>query len=61
MFYMSWFSRLYQPSEQGWFSVRTPDDKSIEVQDAYFWFALEIIAREMNTMRAEEMAKLTSG
>lgn len=58
-FYMTWFPRLYQPSDAGWYCVRTPDDKPIEEQDAYFWFALEVIARELNTMRAEEMAQLT--
>ncbi len=60
-FYMSWFSRIYQPTDAGWFSVRTPDDKPINEQDAYFWFALELIAREMNCMRAEQMAELTAG
>ncbi len=60
-FYMSWFARLYQPSDAGWICVRTPDNKSIDKQDAFFWFALEVIGRELNAMRAEELAKMTGG
>lgn len=58
-FYMSWFSRLYQPSDSGWFAARTPDNQPVAEQDAYFWFACEIIARELNAMRAAEIAKQT--
>lgn len=58
-FYMAWFTRLYQGGEGGWFAARTPDDLPIAEQDAFFWFSLEVIARELNAMRAEELAKLT--
>jgi hypothetical protein len=54
---MSWFSRIYQSSDHGWYSERTPDGKPITEQDAFFWFALEIIARELNVIRMEQMAK----
>lgn len=57
---MGWFSRLYQCGEMGWYLARTPDDKPFTKQDAYFTFALEIIARELNTMRALEIAKMTA-
>jgi hypothetical protein len=59
-FYVSWFSRVYQSTESGWSVARTPDNRSVSEQDAYFWFALEIIARELNTMRALELANMQS-
>jgi hypothetical protein len=59
-FYLAWFARLYQCGDAGWFAARTPDDKPICEQDAYFWFALETIARELNAMRAAEMASLSN-
>lgn len=58
-FYIQWFNRVYQPSDSGWVVGRTPDDQPITQQDAYFWFALEAVARELNAMRAVEMAKMT--
>jgi hypothetical protein len=59
-FYFTWFNRIYVCSDAGWTVARTPDDKPITEQDAYFWFALEAIARELNLMRAIELAKLTT-
>jgi len=59
-FYMSWFSRVYHPTEAGWIVGRTPDDRPVAEQDAFFWFALEIVARELNTIRAEKMAEMTN-
>lgn len=59
-FYMQWFSRVYVSGEGGWFAHRTPDNRPVSEQDAFFWFALEIIARELNAMRAAEMAKMTN-
>lgn len=58
-YYLSWFNRLYNNSEGGWFAARTPDNLPIDQQDAFFWFACEIIARELNAMRAAEIAKMT--
>lgn len=60
-FYMSWFSRCYRNGEAGWFSYRTPDGEAIMLQDAFFWNALEIIARELNTQIALQRAKMVNG
>lgn len=57
-FYLKWFNRVYEPTDSGWVVARTPDDRPITEQDAFFWFALEIIARELNSIRALELAKL---
>jgi hypothetical protein len=40
--------------------ARTPNDQPIADQDAFFWFAIESIARELNTMRALEISKMTN-
>jgi hypothetical protein len=58
-FYLKWFNRVYQPTDCGWVVKQTPDGQPITEQDAYFWFALESIARELNAIRALELAKLT--
>jgi len=57
-FYLKWFNRVYDPTDSGWVVGRTPDGHPLTDQDAFFWFALEIIAREFNTMRALELAKM---
>lgn len=57
-FYISWFNRVYAPTDSGWVIARTPDDRPVTDQDAFFWFALEIIARELNQMRAVELAAM---
>jgi hypothetical protein len=57
---LSWFNRLFQPTEAGWVMARTPDGLPLMDQDAFFWRALEIIARELNAMRAAELQKLTN-
>jgi hypothetical protein len=54
---MTWFTRLYHATDTGWCVARTPDDQPIAMQDAFFWFACETIARELNVMRTEQMAK----
>lgn len=59
-FYLSWFNRIYSCTDSGWTVLRTPDDLPITQQDAFFWFALEAIARELNLMRAAELAKMSS-
>jgi hypothetical protein len=58
-FYIKWFNRVYVPTDSGWVVARTPDGQPITQQDAHFWFSLEIIARELNAMRALELAKMT--
>lgn len=58
-FYMGWFARVYHPSDSGWVVHATPDGKPIFQQDAFFWFSLETIARELNAMRALEIAKMS--
>ena len=37
--------------------VRTPDDAPVSEQEAFFWFALEVIARKLNEMIALERSK----
>lgn len=59
-FYIGWFNRVYVPTDSGWVVSRTPDNAPITQQDAYFWFALEVVAREMNIMRANEIAKMSA-
>jgi hypothetical protein len=59
-FYVSWFTRCYRNSDAGWFAYRTPDDHAICDQDAFFWNALETIARKLNEMIALAQAKQTS-
>jgi hypothetical protein len=59
-FYLKWFNRVYAPTDSGWVVQRTPDDQPITEQDAFFWFALECIGRELNAIRALEMAKMTN-
>lgn len=54
---MSWFGRCYRASDAGWFAFVTPDGLPIMDQDAFFWNALEIIARELNAEIALERAK----
>lgn len=58
-FYIQWFNRCYQPTDSGWVIARTPDDQSVSQQPAFFWFALEAIARSLNEMRAVELAAMT--
>lgn len=53
-FYLAWFSRLYVPSEHGWYNTRTPDGGPIMDQDAYFWRALEIICATFNLILSEQ-------
>lgn len=60
-FYLGWFHRVYHPSDSGWVMYVTPDGRPIAKQDSFFWLALEIIARELNTMRALELAKMSKG
>lgn len=57
-FYISWFNRVYEASDSGWVVARTPDNQPVTEQDAFFWFSLEAIARELNAMRATELAAL---
>ena len=52
-FYIAWFFRLYESNESGWWPRRTPDDKPVIVQDAYFWRCLEVIAQTLIQMRIE--------
>jgi hypothetical protein len=40
--------------------ARTPDGLPLMNQDAFFLRAVEIIARELNVMRAAELQKLTN-
>lgn len=57
-FYMSWFGRCFRNGETGWFAFQTPDGESIMLQDAFFWNALEVIARELNAQIALQRAKM---
>lgn len=59
-FYLQWFNRVYEPTDSGWVVARTPDGQPVTHQDAFFWFALEAIARELNLMRALEIQKMQS-
>ncbi len=56
-FYLGWFFKCYKSSEQGWQVYQTPDGRAIMLQDAFFWHALEIIARVMNLMIVEEQKR----
>jgi len=56
-FYMMWFNRCFVAGDGGWHAIRTPNDLPIMDQDAYFWFALEVIARKLNEMLALDRAK----
>ena len=58
-FYMTWFTRIFVPTEAGWIIGQTPDGLPLCEQDAFFWLAVETIAREFNCMRAEQMAEMT--
>lgn len=52
-----WFTRCYRNGDSGWFAYQTPDGDAIMNQDAFFWNALEVIARELNTQIALARAK----
>lgn len=54
-YYVSWFFRLYECTDTGWWLKRTKDGRGIEHQDAFFMRALEIINNTMNQVRKEEM------
>jgi hypothetical protein len=56
-FYVAWFFKCYQCGEQGWQVFQTPDGQAIIDQDAYFWQALETIARKLNEILAQERWK----
>lgn len=56
-YYLAWFFRLYRGSDSGWDLARTPDDRALMYQDAYFIRALEEIARTLTLMLAEERKK----
>jgi hypothetical protein len=60
-FYLSWFFKLYEANDSGWWARNTPDGLSIGEQDSYFWRALEVVAQIMNEMRSEEMARINQG
>lgn len=56
-FYLTWFNRCFVAGDAGWHGYQTPDGQPIMSQDAYFWQALETIARKLNEMIALERAK----
>lgn len=56
-FYISWFFKLAEQTEYGWWLRNTPDGLPIISQDAYFWRCLEIICVTLGEMIAEERAK----
>jgi hypothetical protein len=53
-FYLAWFTRIYTVGDSGWFVRDTPDGRPLFEQDAFFWQAIETVARTMNVMLAEE-------
>jgi hypothetical protein len=56
-FYLSWFFKLYESTDSGWWPRRTPDDRPVTKQDAYFWRCLEVIAQTLIELRIEEMQR----
>lgn len=44
--------------ENGWYAFQTPNGRPLMNQDAFFWNALEVIARKMNEQIALERAKV---
>lgn len=56
-YYITWFHRIFHATERGWQLARTPDDRPVMVQDAYFMRALEVIAQTLNLMMEEERGR----
>lgn len=53
-FYLAWATRLYTLGDGGYKFERTPDDRPLIVQDAYFFRCLEVIVGTWNQKIAED-------